>query len=61
MPRSPGFLNVGKIRSKNFSQETQAQYPDGRNRNRFCHTLLVRPNMCDEFEVISKIDFDGKY
>ncbi len=60
MPCSPGFLNVGKIRSKDFSQETQTEYPDGRHRNRRCHTLLVRPDAYEEFAVMFKIDFDGK-
>ena len=60
MPRSPGFMYVGKIRSKYFSQETQAEYPDGRHRNRCCHALLVRLDVCEEFAVISELDFDGK-
>ena len=53
MPCSPGLLNVGKIRSKDFSQETQTEYSDWRHRNRSFHTLLVRPDVCEEFEVIS--------
>ena len=60
MPCSPGFLNVGHIRSKDFAQETQTEYPDGRHRNRSCHTLLVRPDVCEGYTVISEIDFDGK-
>ena len=60
MPRSPGFLNVGKIRSKDFSQESQTEYSDGRHRNRRCHNLLVRPYACKGFAVIFEIDFDGK-
>ena len=61
MPRSPGFLNVGKIRSKDFSQETQTEYSDGRHRNRSCHTLLVRPDLCEGFAVIFEKKFDDKF
>ena len=60
MPCSPGFLNVGKIRSKDFSQETQTEYPDGIRRNRSCHTLLVRTDTGEGVAVIFEIDFDGK-
>ena len=60
MPRSPGFLNVGQIRSKDFSQESQTEYPDGIHRNRFCHILSIRPDTGEGFAVIFEIDFDGK-
>ena len=60
MPCSPGYLNVGKIRCKDFSQETQTEYSDGRHRNRSCHTLLVRTDTGEGVAVIFEIDFDGK-